>query len=260
MDTLFFIASKLVGFALRVETWLLLLALLTMWAVQRAWMPAAKRLSGLLVGLVLVIGLVPLGDMLLRPIERQVPSREALVSVDGIVILGGGEDLPASLAAGQPQLGEGGDRYLAAVSLARQFPEATLLFAGGSGRLRDAGGAPVSEAAIAEQVFLQAGIASERMLFESRSRNTAENAQLSRALVAAKPEDTWVLVTSAFHMPRALRSFEAAGWEQIVPYPVDYRTRNWNDRLGWQFARNLGMLNMALREWVGRLAYAVTGR
>ena len=61
-------------------------------------------------------------------------------------------------------------------------------------------------------------------------------------------------------MPRALRSFRAAGWENLVPYPVDYRTRDWRDGLGWAFARNLGLMNTALKEWVGRAVYAATGR
>jgi uncharacterized SAM-binding protein YcdF (DUF218 family) len=260
MDTLFFIASKPLGAALKVETWLVLGAMLTLWAVRRGRLRLARRSSaGLMVALFL-IGMVPLGDLLLRPIERSFPVIEAPGGIDGIIVLGGGEDVAASVLAGQAQLGEGGDRYLAALAMARVAPEARILFAGGSGRLRDMGGDFVSEAAIAERIFLSQGIAPGRLLVESRSRNTAENARLARALAQPAEGERWVLITSAFHMPRAVASFASAGWESILPYPVDYRTRSWRDGLGWNFGRNLGVLNTAIREWVGRAAYALTGR
>lgn len=258
MDTVFFLAAKVVGAALKIETWLALLAAFAFWGSWRDHRRLATRASAALMGLILAIGFMPVGDWLLRPIEQSVPQPGPLSKIDGIIVLGGGEDVAASSAAGQAQTGEGGDRYLAGIALAGQHPQARLVFAGGSGRLRDVSGAFVSEAAIAEQIFTVHGIAEDRVLLESRSRNTAENARF--ALELADPEETWVLVTSAFHMPRALRSFRAAGWENLVPYPVDYRTRNWREGLGWAFARNLGLLNTALKEWVGRAVYAATGR
>lgn len=260
MDTLFFIAAKLVGSLIRVETWALVLAIFAAWGAWRENPRRAKRASGILVALLLAIGFLPLGDVLLRPIEMSVAGRDASGAVDGILLLGGGEDVQASRASGQAQLGEGGDRYLAALALAHDHPEATLLFAGGSGRLRDVNGAEVSEAAIAERIILGQRISPNRLLLESRSRNTAENARFALELAQPEPDEIWVLVTSAFHMPRALRSFEAAGWPSITPHPVDYRTRSWQDGLGWAFTRNLAMFNTAIREWVGRAAYAVTGR
>ncbi|MGC9418240.1 MAG: YdcF family protein [Rhodovulum sp.] len=260
MDTVFFIASKLVGAALKVETWLLVLALIAFWASLRDWFRAVRIASAALVLAIFGIGFLPLGDVLLRPVETVFPVNGTPGAIDGIIVLGGGEDVPASRQSGQPQLGEGGDRYIAALALARRHPEARVLFAGGSGRLRDVAGAEISEAAIAERIFRAQGIAPERLLFESRSRNTAENARLGHALAAPEADERWVLVTSAFHMPRAMRSFATAGWVGIVPFPVDYRTRAWSDGVGWNFGRNLALMNTALREWVGRAAYAVTGR
>ena len=245
---------------MKVETWLLLAALVTFWANLRSWARVSKAASAALVLAFFGIGLFPLGDILMRPLEAEFPVQKDLSQVDGIIVLGGGEDVPASEQSGQPQLGEGGDRYIAALALALANPDARLVFAGGSGRLRDINATEVSEAAIAEQIFQAQGISSERILFETRSRNTIENARLSHELARPKFAEQWVLVTSAFHMPRAMRSFKAAGWLEIVPFPVDFRTREWSDGLGWNFHRNLGVMNTALREWIGRLVYSMTGR
>lgn len=260
MDTAFFIVAKVAGALLKVETWLLVLALIAFLAARRKNLRLAQRASGLLVTILLIIGFLPLGDVLFWSLEARVPVSRELASVDGVVVLGGGEDVQASLASGQPQLGEGGDRYVAALTLARRHPEAKLVFAGGSGRLRDVTGAEVSEASIAERIFQAQGIAPDRLSLEGRSRNTAENAKFAFEQVQPQAEETWVLVTSAFHMPRAMKSFLAAGWQGIIAHPVDYRTRSFVAGLGWNFDRNLEMLNTGIREWVGRAAYALSGR
>lgn len=260
MDTVFFVAAKLVGALIRVETWLLLLNVGVFWSMLTGKIRAAKWASGALVALILVVGILPLGDLALRPLEDSFPihAEEGLVS--GIVVLGGGEDVYATVMSEQVQLGEGGDRYLAALALLRRHPEARIVFAGGSGRLRDVKGAEVSEASIAEQIFVEHGIARERLFLDGLSRNTMENASLAFDLAQPQAGERWLLVTSAFHMPRALRSFQAAGWPDINPYPVDFRVRSFADGLGWNFARNLMIANTAIREWVGRAAYLAMER
>lgn len=150
--------------------------------------------------------------------------------------------------------------YTAALALARRFPKAQVLVTGGSGALRDAAGAATSEASTAERFFLDHGIAPERLLLESQSRNTAESARLSLTLADPASDKAWVLVTSAFHIPRAMRSFEAADWKGLVAWPVDYRTAGFGDRIGWGLARNPSVLNTAIREHVGQLAYRLSGR
>lgn len=236
------------------------MALITVWASLHGRLRVVQFGSAAMALAILGVGLFPVGDVLMRPLEAEFPVKEDLGKVDGIIVLGGGEDVPASRQSGQPQLGEGGDRYIAALALAQRYPEARVLFSGGSGRLRDMTGTEVSEAAIAKQIFETLGIAPERMLFEGRSQNTTGNARLSHALTKPRAGSRWVLITSAFHMPRAIDSFTAAGWEEVVPFPVDFRTRDWPDGLGWNFQRNLGLTNTALREWTGQVVYSLTGR
>lgn len=260
MDTVFFIAAKVVGTLLQPETWIVAALAAIVWTLLRQRIRPALWLSSAVLGLLVLMSILPLGDWLLQPIERTYPAQPALDHVDGIIVLGGGEDPRASAFWGQIQLNEAAERYTAALALARRFPEARLLFTGGSGALRDVAGAEVSEAALAERFFLDLGIAGERLLLEGRSRNTAENAELGFALASPGPQESWVLVTSAAHMPRALRSFEAAGWRGLTPWPVDHRTSAFADGIGWNLNRNLHVLNIALREQAGQLAYRLRER
>ena len=260
MDTIFFVASKLVGALLRPDTWIVLALAIIVLAVFYNRRRMTLWVGSITLVLLVALAIFPLGDLILQPIERTYPAEPSLGQVDGIIVLGGGEDARASAYWGQMQLNEGGERYTAALALARRFPQARVLFTGGSGALRDLAGNQASEAEMAERFFREQGIAQERLLLEGQSRNTAENARLSRELAAPAPDETWVLVTSAFHMPRALRSFEAAGWTGLVPWPVDYRTSAFADGMGWNLIRNLQVLNTAIREQVGQIAYRISGR
>jgi uncharacterized SAM-binding protein YcdF (DUF218 family) len=148
----------------------------------------------------------------------------------------------------------------AGVALALRFPEARLMFTGGSGALGDLG-REGPNADLARRFFESLGVAPDRIILETRSRNTAENAEMSLAIADPQPGEVWVLVTSAWHMPRAMDSFAKAGWPTLVAWPVDHRGLVLSaEGFRWNLAENLMVLNIATKEWVGRIAYAVTGR
>lgn len=260
MDTVFFIASKLIGGLLRPDTWIVIALGLIVLALLMRRRRFALWTSSVTLTALFALAILPLGDLLLQPIERTYSAQAPLGRVDGIIVLGGGENARASVHWGQLQLNEGGERYTAALALARQFPEAQVLFTGGSGALRGLTGLAASEADMAAQFFREQGIAPDRLLLEGQSRNTAENARLGLALASPAAGETWLLVTSAFHMPRAMRSFETAGWPGLVPWPVDYRSSSFADGIGWNLTRNLQVLNTAIREHVGRMVYRLTSR
>ena len=260
MNAVFFIVSNLVGSLLRPDTWIVIALASIVLALTLQRRRIALWISSISFVLLIALSVLPLGDLLLQPIERRYPANPNLDAVDGIIVLGGGENARASTFWSQVQLNEGAERYTAALALARRFPEAQVLFTGGSGALRDAAGATTSEAAIAERFFLEQGISPERLLLEEQSRNTAENARLSLKLAGSAPGESWVLITSAFHMPRAMRSFEAAGWDRLVAWPVDYRTSRFGDGTGWSLIQNLAVLNTAIREHLGQLAYRLSKR
>lgn len=260
MDTLFFIASKTLGMIARVETWALLLMLLALYGLWRG----RRRLAGVSLTLLfagtLALTLLPLGDLLLKPLESAFPARPDLARVDGVIVLGGAETMGAYRLWGGPQLNEAGERILEGAMLAAQHPAARLVFTGGSatvGRTEDT----TDPSAMVRATWEALGIAPDRIIVEQNSRNTGENAALTRDLIQPEPGETWVLVTSAFHMPRAHDTFTRNGWEDIVAWPVDFRSGDLAGLRGiWRLDRNLLGLNLALKEYLGTLAYRITGK
>src|SRR5258708_35869606 len=135
----------------------------------------------------------------------------------------------------------------------RRYPASRILVSGGDGTLNPG---VLSEAGATRDLLIQLGVAAQRIEIESVSRNTYENASLSYAAAQPKPGETWLLVTSAMHMPRAIGCFRRAGWADITPYPVDYRTSTTiGTGLGLLLADDLVLVNFATKECLGLLAY-----
>jgi uncharacterized SAM-binding protein YcdF (DUF218 family) len=219
---------------------------------------AGRRLAGAAILGLAAIVFTPLGPAMLRPLENRFPPPPAdLPAPAGIIVLGGGLEQMKSLARGQAILNDDGMRLIAGLELARRYPAARLIFSGGSG-------SPIDQAPEADEVrkfWLGLGAPAERMSFEARSRNTWENALFTRDLLRPKPGETWLLVTSAWHMPRSVGIFRRLGVE-VTPYPVAYRT--FGDARDWLLLRpaveRLDELEIAVREWVGLVAYRLTGK
>lgn len=257
MDTAFFILSKLIVIGLRIETWGFVLLGLAFIAALRGRTRRSVRLLALLITGALLIGAFPLGNLLLAPLEQRHAIPAAIETPSGIILLGGGEEARRAHDASLPQFNEAGDRVLYALALAQRFPETPILFTGGSASLIDqesSGGHAMSA------FFALAGISEDRVLIEFEARNTAENARNLAELVADPASGPWLLVTSAFHMPRSVETFCGAGWRNIVPYPVDVRAREpiWVPE--WDLAGHMRDINIALKEWLGLLVYRRTGR
>ncbi|MBT4260207.1 MAG: YdcF family protein, partial [Nitrospina sp.] len=110
---------------------------------------------------------------------------------------------------------------------------------------------------VARKVFSQIGLDPERVRFESDSKNTLENALKSYELIKPAPDQRWILVTSAFHMPRSVGLFRKVGWN-VIPYPVDFNTTK-SIRLKFDL-REIGRFSQGIREWVGLFIYWAMGR
>ncbi|MER8693481.1 YdcF family protein [Mesorhizobium opportunistum] len=199
-----------------------------------------------------------LGAMMLNPLEERFPRPPLPQKVDGIVVLGGGFEGAINLARGGYELSSSGDRMVETAILARRFPQAKVVVSGGNGSLFLDG---EGDADTAPRLLGPLGVSADRLVLEDQSRNTYENAVFSRKLVEPKPGETWLLVTSAFHMPRAKALFDKAGFP-TVPWPVDYRTSG-KEGVGLfrdNAADSLENTTMAIREWIGLFAYWLSGR
>ncbi len=202
----------------------------------------------------LVIAVAPTDDWFLKALEDRFPApRELPAHIDGIIALGGAIDAERTLAHGLPSLTTDGERITAFVTLARRYPDAKLVFTSGSASIFP--GRP-READTAKQAFADLGLDTSRIIFERDSRNTVENAVYSKRLADPKPGETWILITSAWHMPRSVGIFRVAGWP-VVPYPVAYRS---GGAYEIEFASHLGFVDQGVHEWIGLIAYHLLGR
>lgn len=209
--------------------------------------------------LLAIVGFSPLGALLLQPLESRFPPPPAnLAEPTGIIVLGGAIDPDLTKAHGVPTLLASAARLTTGAALARRYPKARLVFTGGSA---DIAGGGASEAPPVRKLWLSLGVPAAQMTFEEKSRNTWENAVFTRALVHPKPNETWLLVTSAWHMPRSMGIFRKVGFN-VIAYPVDYET--YGDKRDWQpphlAVAEMGMLDNAMHEWIGLVAYHLTGK
>ena len=197
------------------------------------WQPCWRRL-GLGVVLVLVaVGWQPVSYALLRHLETQYPPISTLADVQnfaGMLVLGG----------------EGSERRDAAVELMRQHPDMHVLFTGRGVEVLPPGDPKLAQSAT-------------RMLYAPTSTNTYEDAIDSAAVSGVDVAQPWLLVTSAWHMPRAMATFRKAGWN-VTPYPVDYRTGPGFPWTQYSLAEGTIRWRMVLHEYVGIVGYWVAGR
>jgi uncharacterized SAM-binding protein YcdF (DUF218 family) len=257
VNDLFFVLSKTLWSIARPETWFVWLLVVALLAILKNRRNLAMGCLLACIAAFVLIAVVPVAGIFLAPLERQFPARPQLTDPGLIVVLGGGEDISQSAATGMVNTNDAGERLLSAIELATAHPQAKLILSGNSGRLL---GTTVGSAEIMAQALVAAGVSSDRLLLDRHSRNTAENAQRSAELVATGIDQPMVLVTSAYHMPRSVGVFCVAGWTDIIPYPVDHRASEGSFQVGWSFAGNLEDLNHGVREWIGLVAYRVTGR
>lgn len=251
-----FVFSKLLSAITQPLFWLALWWLLALLLLARKPRAARRMLwSGLLAfG---VLGFQALPDALLRSLENRyaIPRADTVAQQAGVIVLGGALEHPASWQAhGQVPLGQSAERMTVPVGLLHQYPALQLVFSGGEGRLLTTG---ITESQLALQFYQEQGLDMARVHMEQGSRTTRENAQrVAETLGARCRDEKWLLVTSAWHMPRAVPEFEAAGC-RVTPYPVDFRTGAATDWHSYHMADSLLRWQMALHEWLGQLVYGM---
>ena len=223
--------------------------------------PRAGRLLTMIGAVCLfLLGVLPTSHYLAAALESRFPEPQLPARVTGIVLLAGSERPTASQAHGHPQVGRNGGRHVTTLRLARAYPEARLIFSGGP-KVAVGKGPLETQAAVAAALFEDGGIESSRVTFDENSPDTCASPSNVLRLARPRPGETWIVVTSAIHMPRTIACFRAAGWGDIVAQPADYRVTigPWNTG-SFQVAENLAILDDAAHEWLGLAFYRFTGR
>ena len=256
---MFFALSKIAGFFALPSNIVAALSVLGAVLLATKLHRAGLRILLAAVAAALLFGYSPLANLMLLPLSERFPAWKSDGRIpDGIIILGGAIDPDATVARNSLEMDSSAERIVTMLQLARTYPNARLVFSGGSGNLLQGS---ASEAPIAGRLLESFGVARDRVMLEGESRTTAENATLTRKIVQPKPGELWLLVTSAFHMPRSVGAFRQAGFD-VEAYPVDWRTRGWVDAITPfdKLSAGLARSDVAVHEWTGLIAYWLTGR
>ena len=253
-----FIASKVLALLAQPLLWVAALLAASLLVSQKpAW---ARGLVGSALGLLLLLGWQPLPDLLIRQLESQyaeVPPVADLGGYFGIVVLGGStEPGYVARAHAQPLLNDAAERLTATVVLLRYNPHLRVLYTGGGRALSE--GDP-TEAQLAQMFFASQHLPAQAVLYESASRTTHENAVLSAQLRGVDTSRRWLLVTSAWHMPRSMATFTKAGWN-MTAYPVDFRTGLSTPWATYGLERGIRSWQLVLHELFGGLVYRLASR
>jgi uncharacterized SAM-binding protein YcdF (DUF218 family) len=254
---MFFALSKTVAFLFLPSNLLIILGLAGALLVATRWRRAGLGILVASTALLAAAGFLPIGSALIHILETRFPAwNDARGAPDGIVILGGAISSKLSRAYGRPVIENDSGRIVALAQLVRAYPDARIVYSGGNADFFAPG---VPETEFVRPLLEGFGIPRERVILEGRSRNTAENAAFTKELVNPKRTERWLLVTSAVHMPRAIGCFRQAGF-QVEAYPVGWRTTQRLELMEWTLSAGLHRLDLAAYEWIGLLAYRLTGR
>jgi uncharacterized SAM-binding protein YcdF (DUF218 family) len=256
-----FYVSKLLGSVIEPANFLALLSFL---AVLLGVSPdqACKRIARktlVFVALCLcLMAVLPVGKWALAPLENRYANIVLPEELTGIILLTGDENATVSEARRLPVAGYATQRYVHVARLARRYPDAKIIVVGDTRPSYPSG--TVTTKMIAQSAMKAMGIPESQVLYEEESRNTYENAMLASQILKPKTGEKWALVTSGFHMPRAVLCFMKTGMD-VIPSISDYYTDGKIEfALYTHLSQNLHYLTVAAHEYYGLLAYRLMKR
>ena len=256
---MFFHLSKIIGALITPTNFLALVILFATVLCWTRWLNFGRSLliiSGFSLAAFTVLGV---GQTLVAPLENRFPAKPVLARApDGIILLGGPIDGPLTESRDQVATFQSAERYFEFIRLMQRYPQARGIVSGGLGAISQQSR---GEAYHAKRLLNELGFDTSRVMFELDSRNTEENILYSKRMADPKPGDLWLVVTSAYHMPRAVGIFRKQSWP-VVPWPVDYRSHGPKGHRQWMLfgGEALDLVDTAVKEWIGLTAYHFTDR
>jgi uncharacterized SAM-binding protein YcdF (DUF218 family) len=253
-----FVLSKMLSWAFAPGNILLALSCFGVVLLWTRWRRLGRVLLTACVLVALAVAVLPVGTLLIAGLEdRFAPPERLDGKVDGIVVLGGMINPILTESRDQVALTDGAERLIEFAELARRYPDARLLYSGGPYSLKRP---DLREAHIARHVLDKMALDTSRIMFEDESRTIYESARQSTIMARPTPQERWIVVETAYRMPRAIGAFRKAGWN-VVAYPVDYRAPGrLAPALYPDFVGGFQALNDAVREWYALVTYRLFGR
>jgi uncharacterized SAM-binding protein YcdF (DUF218 family) len=222
------------------------------------WNALGRGLIGFTLILATLPAVFPVMEMLAKPLENHFVQPNPLPeSIDGILVLGGSVDWPISQSRSLMNLNKAGERMFAVANLAERYPTAKLVF---TGLFKEVIPNELSSNAQAKTFLSGPEFQNRTITFIGAARSTYEEALLSIETVKPQAGERWLLVTSAYHMPRAIGVFQTQGWT-LLPYPVDYQSTG-----TLEFKPTINILGRLVdlddlaREWGALFMYKRLGR
>ena len=244
------VLSKIFWFFAAPSSLIVLMAVagVTLMAVTRH-----RRGLGLLSASAVALGLLwlfPIGDLAIKPLESRFPQPKLPEVVDGIVLVSG-VAIRQTVAWKQVQL-MGGGHFTTAAALARRYPAARIVLAGDDPWIIQPGD---GQAEFGRRFLESLGVSADRIMIETRARNKYENARAAYALARPEPGQAWVVIASAYQMPRVIGAYRRAGWTNLLAYPVNYESADLSPWPRFSLSIQLLRLDLAVREWLGLFVY-----
>lgn len=251
---MFFVASKVLSVLINPMVWIFGLILMGVFA-KRNSLQKIGQIGG---AILLIIFTSPiLSNLALKKLEWTPKGIDEVPLIETAVVLGG--MVTFQDFTDQLQLNGNVERIEEAINLYHEKIISTIILSGGSGSVID----PNQKEAKALEAFItKRGVKSKRLLLEVNSRNTFENAVNTSKLLDSlgMADQPIMLITSAFHMNRAVRCFQKQG-VNIIPFPVDFKHASFDWSPSWLIPSATAMTTweIVIREGVGILVYKITG-
>ncbi len=259
---MFFYLSKIIWFFLQPSAASVFLIIIGLLLSKTRWVRFSKPLITTGAIALLLIAFSPLGRQLILPLEDRFPLKKVAdinpEEIDGIIVLGGTIHMYISDYRGVPSIVSGAERIIEAVKVAHKAPKARIILAGGPNTI---GTNPTPDAVVVKQLMVDMGVDPARIEVEGKSKNTWQNALFAKEVAKPKQGENWYLITSAYHMPRAMGCFRQAGWE-VKAFPVDYLTGGRQSQFSpfYYALDGITITDIATKEWLGLAVYWLTSR
>ena len=205
-----------------------------------------------------ISGIISTGSYLTFLLEKKYHDKlDFPDNIEGIIILGGATNPYLSKEYDQIIVNGSAERLIESTFLIKKYPNAKIYFAGGSGSLNFPN---LSHSTIAKKFYENYNINTENFFFDYKSRNTYENILYAKEKFNPKKNENWIVITSAFHLNRAISIGEKLDWK-LLPYGTDYRVpKKFKWKISLDFIDNLSNFKFASHEWTGLIAYYMMGR